>query len=63
MKEYTDSTWATDPQNKTSTSGHLLLVNQAIVGWRSSCQTSVAKSSVEAEFIAASDAASELLWL
>ena len=33
------------------------------ISWRSQCQTSVSKSSTEAEYIAASEAACELVWL
>ena len=51
-----------DPAFK-STSIYLIMVNGSPVAWRSKRQTSVAKSTTEAEYIACSKAACELIWL
>ncbi|EDN10314.1 predicted protein [Histoplasma mississippiense (nom. inval.)] len=60
---YSDSDWAgADPQYK-STTGYIILLNGSPISWRSQRQTSVAKSTTEAEYIAASEAACELIWL
>ncbi|EGC48719.1 nucleolar protein NOP2 [Histoplasma capsulatum var. duboisii H88] len=60
---YSDSDWAgADPQYK-STTGYIILINGSPISWRSQRQTSVAKSTTEAEYIAASEAACELIWL
>lgn len=60
---YSDSDWAgADPAYK-STSGYIITLNGAPVSWRSQRQSSVSKSSTEAEYISASEAACELVWL
>lgn len=60
---WSDSDWAgADPAFK-STSGYVITMNGSPVSWRSQRQTSVSKSSTEAEYIAASEAACELVWL
>ncbi|EDN03936.1 predicted protein [Histoplasma mississippiense (nom. inval.)] len=60
---YCDSDWAgADPQFK-STSGYVIMINGSPISWRSQRQTSTAKSTTEAEYIAASEAACELVWL
>lgn len=60
---YSDSDWAgSDPTFK-STSGYVIFMNGAPVSWRSMRQNSVSKSTTEAEYIAASETACELLWL
>lgn len=58
---FSDSDFAGDIDTKKSTSGILLLVNGAPVGWRSSKQTTVATSTTNAEFISASLATSEII--
>lgn len=58
-----DSDWAgADPAYK-STSGYIILINGAPISWRSQRQTSVSKSTTEAEYISASEAACKLVWL
>ncbi|EDN08356.1 predicted protein [Histoplasma mississippiense (nom. inval.)] len=60
---YSDSDWAgADPQYK-STTGYIIMLNGAPISWRSQRQTSGAKSTTEAEYIAASEAACEVIWL
>lgn len=60
---YTDANWASDKAtNRKSTSGSLTTVFGSPVGWRSHVQKCVALSAVEAEFVAASEAAREALF-
>jgi hypothetical protein len=60
---YSDSDWAgADPSYK-STSGYILFVNGSPVRWRAMKQTSVSKSTTEAEYISASETACDLVWL
>jgi hypothetical protein len=60
---YTDANWASDQAtNRKSTSGSLTTVFGSAVGWKSRVQKCVALSAVEAEFIAASEAAREALF-
>ena len=60
---YGDSDWAGDVVSRRSTTGFVFLLNGGAVSWRSKLQSSVAKSSVEAEYMAASDAVAEALWM
>ncbi|SOV01865.1 uncharacterized protein UDID_18825 [Ustilago sp. UG-2017a] len=60
---YTDANWASDPTNgRRSTSGGVTYVYGCPVSWRSHVQKCVALSAVEAEFVAASEAAREALF-
>jgi hypothetical protein len=60
---YTDSDWADNITDRKSTNSHIFLLQGAPISWRSKRQTSVALSSAEAEYIAASEAAKEALYL
>jgi hypothetical protein len=63
IKDYTDSDWAGDISTCKSTSGYLFLGAGALIAWGSNKQPIVALSTCEAEYIAASDAAREAIWL
>jgi hypothetical protein len=49
--------------DRRSTSGYVFILAGAAVSWSSKKQTSVALSSTEAEYIAGTHAAKELIWL
>ncbi|KAK1649170.1 hypothetical protein QYE76_066975, partial [Lolium multiflorum] len=51
-----------DPKNADK-SGYVFILNGAAVSWMSSKQCTVAKSSTESEYIAASEASSEAVWM
>ncbi len=59
---YCDSDWGGDPDDRKSTSGYLFLYG-GVVSWRSRKQKTVALSSSEAEYMAATDAAKEAVWI
>ncbi|SOV02937.1 uncharacterized protein UDID_18084 [Ustilago sp. UG-2017a] len=60
---YTDANWASDPTNgRRSTSGAITYVYGCPVSWKSHVQKCVALSAVEAELVAASEAAREALF-
>lgn len=59
---FTDANWAGEGDRK-STSGYLFLLGCNSISWSSKKQSTIALSSTEAEFIAASYAGQELLWL
>lgn len=60
---YCDADWSSDPSDRKSNTGYLFLLGHASVCWASRKQTSVSLSSMEAEFIALSEASRELVWL
>ena len=60
---YSDSDWAGDKDDRKSISGHILYVNGVPVTWSSRGQKTVALSSAEAEYIAASEAVREVLFV
>ena len=49
---YSDTDWAGDKDSRRSTSGHLFLLGGGAIVWSSKKPTSVALSTVEAEYIA-----------
>jgi hypothetical protein len=59
---YADADWATCPETRRSISGYCTIMNGAAVAWKSKKQGAVAISSSEAEFVAASRAADEIVW-
>ena len=60
---YTDSDFQSDPDDRKSTSGFVFTLNGGVVCWKSSKQGSTADSTTEAEYIAASEAAKEAVWI
>jgi hypothetical protein len=60
---YTDSDWAGCVSDRKSTSGCCFGLGSAVVSWFSRKQKSMALSSIEDEYMAASQASCEALWL
>ncbi|KFD60147.1 LOW QUALITY PROTEIN: hypothetical protein M514_27675 [Trichuris suis] len=60
---YVDAEWAGDKTDRKSTSGYVFKLGKSPVAWSSRKQSLVALSSTEAEYVAASHACKELLWL
>ena len=60
---YTDSDMAGDVDSRRSTSGYLVTFAGGAVSWQSRLQKCIALSTTEAEFIAATEACKELLWM
>jgi hypothetical protein len=59
---YTDSEWANDSADRKSQGGHIFISNGTI-SWQSRKQDIVAMSTLEAEYIASSEASREGRWL
>ena len=60
---YSDASFQTDRDDSCSQSGWVFLLNGGAVTWKSSKQGTVADSTCESEYIAASEAAKEAAWL
>ena len=60
---YCDADWAASVDDRHSITGTLFLVAGGAVSWQAQRQKSVALSSVEAEYMAACQAAKEAVWL
>ena len=63
VKDYTDASFQTDKDDSRSQSGYMFCLNGGAVSWKSSNQETVADSTIEDEYIAASDAAKEAVWI
>ena len=60
---YTDADWAGSPMDRKSTSRGIFSIGSTTVSWYSRKQRSMALSSVEVEYMAASLAACEAIWM
>jgi hypothetical protein len=61
LQTFTDSDWASNAHRK-SISGYVVMLSGGAVAWSSKKQTTVALSTAEAEYIAATHAAKQILW-
>ncbi|MBW0582849.1 hypothetical protein O181_122564 [Austropuccinia psidii MF-1] len=59
---YSDADWGNCKVTRRSVSGHLILLNQGLVIWKTKKQPTVSLSSAEAEYKALCNLASEILW-
>jgi hypothetical protein len=60
---FSDSDWAADQDGRRSTTGYIVYLYGCAVSWKSKLQKTVAHSSTEAEYMAMSDTAREVMWL
>ena len=63
LKCYTDSDMAGDLNNRKCTSECLFTFSGGAISWQSKLQKCVALSTTEAEYIAATEAGKEMIWL
>ena len=63
LVEYADLDWAGSAVDRKSTSGYCFSMGSTMISWSSRKQGSIAQSIAEAEYIAASDACKEAVWL
>ena len=63
LEGYIDSSFQSDIDDSKSMSGYIFTLNGGAVSWKSSKQETTADSTTEAEYIAASDAAKEVVWI
>ncbi|GKE26803.1 hypothetical protein Tco_1442187, partial [Tanacetum coccineum] len=60
---YTNVRYLTDAHDLKSQTGYVFILNRGVVDWKSTKQSIFATSSAEAEYIAASDASKEAVWV
>ena len=60
---YSDADWAGDLDTRRSTTGYVVYAAGGPIAWQSKLQTTVAASTMEAEYMAAFGAIQELIWL
>ncbi|WVZ94605.1 hypothetical protein U9M48_040475 [Paspalum notatum var. saurae] len=60
---YSDADWAGCPDTRRSTSGYCVYVGDSLVSWSSKRQTTVSRSSAEAEYRGVANAAAECCWV
>jgi hypothetical protein len=58
---FSDSNWGGNLNDRKSTTGYLYIINNGLVSWTSHKQTTVAVSTLEAEYMALSDASREAI--
>ena len=63
VQEYTDSDFMSDIDDRKSTSKNIFLYNGGTVSWKNFKQTVIIDSTIEAEYITASEATKEAFWL
>ena len=63
LRGFTDADMAGDVDTRKSTSGYVIIFAGGAISWQSRLQKCVALSTTEAEFIAATEAYKEMLWL
>jgi hypothetical protein len=60
---YSDADWAGDQKDSKSNTGFVFICNGAAISWASRKQKCVTLSSMEAEYVALSEACQEVVWL
>ena len=63
LEGYTDANWISDMKDSKSTSGYVFTLGGAVVSWKSSKQTCIARSTMESKFIALDKCGEEAEWL
>src|SRR3954469_8958973 len=63
VKGYTDASFQTDMDDFRSQYGYVFIMNGGAMSWKSSKQEMLADSTTEAEYLAASEASKEGVWI
>ena len=63
LEAYSDSSFQSDPDDSKSISGYVITLNGRAVSWKSTKQQTIADSTTEVEYIAASEATKKTIWM
>jgi hypothetical protein len=63
LEGYYDANWISNTKDSKATSGYVFTIGGVVVSWKSTKQTCIARSTMEAEFIALDKAGEEAEWL
>nr|GFD12303.1 retrotransposon protein, putative, Ty1-copia subclass [Tanacetum cinerariifolium] len=60
---FCDASWKCDKDDTKSQTGYVFVINGGAIEWKSKKQTTIAMHSAQAEYVAASEAAIEAVWI